>query len=142
MSRSAPFAVVVLAGLFSVAGCSKERGAKITGVLVEDGQPLRLQDKENVSLSMTPLVRDDASNKASPGAEVKRDDSSFVFVGPGLGLVPPGAYKVCLTVRPREGNDRFDGQFSHENTPLTYTVTDEPKQEIVIDVKKKSVTRK
>ena len=142
MHRPASLAAVGLLCLAGLAGCNKERGAKITGVLVEDGQPLRLMGKENVLLSMIPAQKDETSIKASPGAEFKREDSSFIFVGPGLGLVPPGEYKICLTVRPREGADRFDGQFSQENTPLTYTVTDEPKQELVIDVKKPSVTRK
>ena len=75
-------------------------------------------------------------------AEFKRDDSSFNFVGPKLGLVPPGEYKIAVTVRPREGADRYAGAFGSENSPLVYKVTNEPKQELVIDLKKKTVTRK
>lgn len=123
-------------------GCSGEKGATLVGTLVEDGQPVQVAEKEIVLLSVTPTDSDEKSLKASPGAEFKRDDASFRFVGPGKGLVPPGSYKVSLTIRPREGTDRFGGIFSGDASPLTYTVTAESIQEIIIDVKKKTITRK
>ena len=77
-----------------VAGCSKEKGAKITGVVLENGQPLRLAAKERVSVSLVPTQPDEKGIKANPGAEFKPEDGTIVFVGPGQGLVPPGEYKV------------------------------------------------
>ena len=124
-----------------IPGCGGEKGAKVTGVIVANGQPIQVPEKEIVLMGFVPVQKDENSVKANPGAEFKRDDASFLFVGPGLGLVPPGEYKVVLTIRPRGGPDRFAGKFSPEKTPLTYTVTNDPKQHIVIDVEKKTVTR-
>lgn len=125
-----------------LAGCSREAGAKITGVLHNNGQPLQTSDKERVTIALIPTKKEEKSTKASPGAEFKREDATFVFVGPGAGLVPPGDYRVSVVVRTREGTDRLRDQFSAETSPLTYSVTVEDRQQIVIDIAKKTVTRK
>jgi hypothetical protein len=140
--QSAMRLAVLLCLTASIAGCGGEKGAKVRGVLLEDGQPLRVAEKEGVILSLVPTQPDPESVKAQPGADFNRADSTFTFVGPGLGLVPPGEYKVCLTVRMREGEDRFGGAFALDKTPLTYVVTDDPEQEIVIDLTRKTVTRR
>ena len=137
----AAFAALVFF-VFTSCGCRGEKGAKVTGVLLNDGQPLQLADRERVELMLVPTIKDETSLKANPGAEHKSDDGSFVFIGPGQGLVAPGEYKVCVKVRTREGGDRLGDQFSEANTPLAYTVGPEPKQAIVIDIGAKSVTRK
>ena len=124
-----------------IIGCNSEKGARVTGVILENDQPLQVTEKEAVLLGFVPIQVDDQSLKAHPGATFKREDSSFQFIGPGLGLVPPGDYKVTVVVRSHQGVDRLGGQFSLEKTPLRYTVTDEPKQDIFIDVRKKTVTR-
>ncbi len=143
MCGRTPVSLAILACIAAcTVGCRGEKGAKITGVVVENGQPVQISAKERVMLSMVPVHKDEKSIKANPGADFKREDATFIFVGPGLGLLPPGDYKVCLTVWSRDTPDRYNGQFSPENTPLTYAVTHESKQEIVIDVEKKSVTRK
>jgi hypothetical protein len=132
----------ILLSFLVMAGCSGERGATITGRFEEDGQPLQLADKEHVYLSLIPVSKDDKSSRANPGADVNRDDGTFKFIGPGQGLVPAGEYKIAIAIRPREAPDRLAGQFTEANTPLRYTVTDEPNQELVIDLVKKTVSRK
>jgi hypothetical protein len=123
-------------------GCSGEKGAKVTGVLMENGAPLKSTDKDRVNLSLIPTQKDEKSLKANPGADFKAEDATFVFVGPAEGLVPEGTYKISVVVRTRHGSDRLNEQFIPENTPLTYTVNSDRKQEIVIDVSKKTVMRK
>jgi hypothetical protein len=99
-------------------------------------------DKDRVNLSLIPTQKDEKSLKANPGADFKAEDATFVFVGPSEGLVPEGNYKIAVIVRQRDGSDRLNDQFTPENTPLTYTVNGDRKQEIVIDITKKTVTRK
>src|SRR4051812_42481014 len=94
-----------------IVGCSSEKGAKVSGVIMDNGEPLQVTEKEVVLLGFVPVQKVEDSIKAHPGAEFKRQDASFLFIGPKLGLVPPGEYKVTLTVRTREGADRFAGQF-------------------------------
>lgn len=132
----------LLACVACVAGCSGETGAKVTGVLIENGQPLKISDKERVDLSLTPVQKDEKNTKANPGAEFKKEDATFTFVGPGAGLVPKGEYRVSVKVRMQDGSDRLGGQFGPDNSPLTYQVTADARQQIVIDITKKTVTRK
>jgi uncharacterized protein CbrC (UPF0167 family) len=58
--------------------------------------------------------------------------------------MPPGEYKIVVTCTTTDNKaiDRYKGAFSDEKTPLTYTVTNDSSQEIVIDLRKKSVTKK
>jgi hypothetical protein len=145
MTRTAVRLFLFAALVWTAVGCGRSSGAKVTGVLVENGEPLKFGDKERAYLAFVRVQKEKeekVSLKAHPGADVNLQDATFVFIGPDDGLVSPGEYKVTLRVAPREAPDRFDDAFNADKTPLSYTVTAEPHQEIIIDVGKKTVTRK
>lgn len=138
--RSIVLSVAVVSG-FVLSGCS-EPGAHVTGVLVEDGKPVTPTESEEIEMSFV-SVQPDAKVSV---AIVDFDSSSGAFSvrGPERASIPPGEYKVVVALAPYQEaeKDRFKGAFSEEKTPLRYVVTADSRQDIVVDVKEKTIKRK
>jgi hypothetical protein len=143
MARLLSTGVVLLLAL-GIMGCTGQ-AATLKGTLQKEGKSYTFADNEEVDVQ---LVGTDIEGKPySTGTTVSREDGSFTLTGPTGRGIPPGNYKITLLSRqfssaPKGPDDGFHHQFSADKTPLTYTVTTEPAQEIVVDVGKKSVTRK
>jgi hypothetical protein len=123
-------------------GCSTQTNAQITGTVLNDGQPISVGENEELTLSFHAVDPDAKVNLAF--ANYDRASGVFTLFSPTQPGVPPGEYKISLSYHPyqQENKDRFAGDFSAEKTPLRYTVPDTASQEIVIDVAKKTVTKK
>jgi hypothetical protein len=126
------------------AGCGKSEGVTVTGTVEKDGKPYAFAPNEEVQVG---LVGSDANGRPiNMGELVNPTDGTFAFRGPSDKGMAPGTYKVTVSSRtatgPKRKADRFADDFGPINTPLTYTVTTDDPQAIVIDVGKKTVTRK
>lgn len=131
---------------FMVAGCgdTEQKGVVVHGTLVKNGKPITPapKDEDNIEIALVPL--DKSGNARSAVAEYRNTEGAFTFGGKGSAGVAPGQYKVQLRYIPYHGeqDDRFKEQFTAAATPLKYTVTADAEQHIIIDVGKKTVTKK
>lgn len=132
------FAAFAAVGLLCLAGCGSqpEQGAKVTATLQKGGKPYEVREDEEVLLNLVP--EDDAANLRGGNAQYDREKKVFI-VPEGLA---PGDYKIVLESHNEKYEDRFKEAFSEENTSLRYTVTADKEQAIVIDLGKKTVTKK
>jgi hypothetical protein len=145
MARLLGFGLLALA-LVALPACGSKTpsGTRITvkGTLVQNGKPIQPAPKEDDTLYIAFL--DPKSNPGENPAYYNIADGTFEIKGPlGAGVVP-GEYRVVVTYTRYQGgggDDVFKEQFSKENSPLKYTVTDDKEQEIVIDVGKRAVTK-
>ena len=139
-------AAVMLLTIVTLAGCGGASGSaiKVKGTLVQNGKPLQPapQEDDTVSIVLTPADKNQKLELIS--AIFNHADGTFEFKGRQNAGVLPGDYRVLVSYVPYkgEGNDVLKDQFSHENSTLKYTVTNDKVQEIVIDVGKRSVTSK
>lgn len=143
-THSSPWAAVIAACLVAfVSGCGGGTPhIQVKGALLNNNKALAAKESDQLTLAFFGQSQDGKDVYAP--ATYKWEDGTFVVVGEGKGI-PPGKYKISLLWTAFEGSeddDRFRGAFSQENTPLEYTVTADPNQEIVIDLSKKSVTKK
>lgn len=149
MNRRPHFSVALLLGIsmILVVGCDGEeaddkgiKGAKLTGQLLENGQPLKLvSPEEDIQVSFVNVADE---NIASP-AEFNTADSTFTVNGPtGHGL-PAGTYKIGIAseIYGGDGTNRFETAFDSQTTPLKAEVGGEEGQHFLIDLKKKTVTK-
>ncbi|MBI3821870.1 MAG: hypothetical protein HY289_04215 [Planctomycetes bacterium] len=135
-------AAFIFAGSLLLAGCSGERHVHIAGTLLEGGQPL--QPKENEEVTITFVAINPHAKVQIGNAEFEPSASSFTVHGPLNDGIPPGEYRIVVRCTPYQEDepDRFAGAFSEEKTPLRYTVTHDRSQEIVVDLKARTVTNK
>lgn len=126
-------------------GSSAPSGSGITvkGTLVQNGKPLQPAPKEDDHVAIQLVSPDPKSNVGELVARYNHADGTFEFKGPVDAGVIPGEYRVVLsyTLYEGEGDDVFREQFTPENSPLKYTVTNDKEQEMIIDVGKKTVTK-
>jgi hypothetical protein len=140
MARALAVALVVVLGL--VVGCGGKPSVQVRGTFQKDGKPYQFAKDEQVQITFSGVGPDGIPFSA--GVRVK-DDGTFILTGPANRGVPPGTYKITLSAEiygPKNDGDRFRGAFSDEKSPLSYAVTAESVQEIVVDVGKKTVTKK
>lgn len=125
-----------------VAGCGGEPLYKVTGKVVDGGQPVAMPaDAEEggpgLELEFCPL--DDSGNLAGDSFQTYAEqDGSFVMDGNFGDGIPAGKYRVVVRHmgENEEGDsvDLLDGKFEMENSPLEYDITGD--QEITIDISK------
>jgi hypothetical protein len=129
-----------------VAGCGGggEKLATVTGKVVEDGQPVAIQDfyvgTNCLQVEFIPL---DASGQRKPEAvsytEDVQEDGSFKMRGLGEGI-PLGKYRVAVAQlkdgqEVEEGGEgAWEAKFGRETSPFVFDIADD--QEILIDLAK------
>ncbi len=99
------------------------------------------KEDDTVEVSLYPV--DPGKKLPGTAAAYNRTDGTFVFGGQaGVGLLP-GQYRVLVRYVPYDDSkgDLFGDQFNVRESKLTYTVTEEREQQIVVDVGKRTVTR-
>lgn len=133
---------LVCASLLLISGCSGDRHVQVTGTLLDGSQPVQPKDGEELTVTFV-AVNQDAKMQVGT-AEFESAGGSFTVHGSTRDGIPPGEYRIVVRCTPytEDEPDRFAGAFSEDKTPLRYTVTDDRAQEIVIDIKGKTVTRK
>jgi hypothetical protein len=140
--KTMAFALAAVLMLPALIGCGGKPTVQVRGSLQQNGQPYQLAQDEQVQITFSGDGADGVPFSAS--TRVKQD-STFVLSGPANRGVPPGTYKITMSAQiygPKNEGDRFLGTFSDETSPLTYTATSDAQQEIVVDVVKKTVTKK
>ena len=121
--------VVMLLGCF-LAGCDGSQ-VKARGRLVKSGQPFVPSDKEVVHVAFFPAGEESASDK-SYIVKFNRQDGTFQVVGTdGKGL-PPGKYRVTVSVV-KDHEDTFKGAFNVKNSPFLCDVSS-GSSEITVDL--------
>jgi hypothetical protein len=136
------FSVAISVFGLGLAGCLGRSLPRVTGTVQENGKAIQVKEDEECSIAFHAMNADANVNLAS--GDFDRSTGAFRVHSPEQEGIPPGEYKISITFYPQEdqSKDRFANAFSEENTPLRYTVTDIPVQEVVVDVGKKSVTKK
>jgi hypothetical protein len=140
MARALAVALVLVLGF--VVGCGGKPSVQVRGTLQKDGKSYQFAKDEQVQITISGVGPDGIP--FSVPARVK-DDGSFVLTGPVNRGLAPGTCKITVSAEiygPKNDGDRFGGAFSEEKSPLSYVVTADSVQEIVVDVGKKTVTKK
>ena len=121
--------VVMLLGCL-VAGCGQSQ-VKARGRLVKSGQPFVPSEKEIVHVAFFPAGEESASSK-SYVVKFNRQDGTFQVIGTdGKGL-PPGKYRVTVSVM-KGHQDQFKGAFNVQNSPFLCDVSS-ASSEITVDL--------
>ena len=120
--------------LILVSGCDSGKGVTVSGKLI---LPRNMKLAETDSVSVTFIPEDNAK---AGGAVATVNPSTLTFDT----AVKPGKYKVAVTVQPYAGTPDSDkrgrafsdalGMYSAGGSALSYEVTSDSKQSIVIDV--------
>jgi hypothetical protein len=112
----------------------------VNGFVNENGKRYKAVEGDEVQITF--LWKSDGGSEMSAMAVFNNGDGSFKLMGPVGKGVPPGDYRVAIEAHPypEGGPDRFKNQFNVKNSPLTLTVSNEPVQNIVIDVGTRTVT--
>ena len=141
------FALASLFGLF--VGCSgspsdngpkgpEVSGVNVSGVVLDNGKPLKLRPRETVNVSFTsptdPLL--------AGGADVGKD-GSFKIIGPHAKGLPAGKWRVSLqSDNDGTGEDRFAASLGLGNTVLVAELAGAGDQVFEIDVASKKIIKK
>lgn len=136
------FVAPLCAGLLMVTACGGEKHVNVTGVLLEGGKPFSPKDSEELTVQFLATKPDVKIQNAL--ADFAGATGTFTLHSPIHDGIPPGEYKIvvsCITTD-EHARDRFRDAFTEAKTPLLYTVTDDRSQEIVIDLKLKTVKKK
>ena len=107
-----------LATLAAIAsGCGGENLVRVTGQVVENGEPVRLAAGESVQIDF--LTADGAYPPLALGAYAKSDGSFAVDMNDGTGRgLPPGKYKVRLNGEGTSINKKVNPQLFKETLML------------------------
>ena len=127
-------------------GCGAGKvGVKIEGKLTKDGAAVQLQQGEMLHLSLQSKVS--SGESAIYPAKFNPADGSFVVEGPDGKGIPPGTYKVSLSVTSGATDPagltkmkKLAQQFKSINGK-EFDVGSESKQTIAIDVAKGTITK-
>jgi hypothetical protein len=138
-----PVLLVLTCTAFFLSGCGGgDKGVKVEGRIVRDGQPFAAAQGETVNLSFA--GKNAKGEEAVYPAKVNAD-GSFVVDGPGGKGIPPGSYKLRLNVG-SEGSDpaslakleKTNQQFARIDNKECQ-VTSESNQKLTIDVTKGTI---
>jgi hypothetical protein len=133
-------------GLFALSGCGG-RTVSVKGNLVVPPN-VSLQETDQVSISFQPA--DSKEGGGGMAVYTPADKSFVVKSADGKGL-PPGKYKIAVRIVPYPGSadsEKRAASFADLNTKyssgeaLTYEVTNDATQDIVIDLASGKVTKK
>lgn len=139
---SASLIAAALLCLLGPAGCGGAKGNKLTGsVVLPPG--VKMEPNDSGGIRFIP------AGKTGKVAAAGLDPKTLTFTAKD---VQPGKYKVGLTLDAYPGPARDKRQKVFEDlgkrynpdstSPLTYEVTADPEQSIVIDLSKNTVTKK
>jgi hypothetical protein len=104
-----------------VAGCGPSR-VKAHGRLFNNGQPFVPSEKETVHVAFFPAAEASDASAKSYIAKFNREDGTFQVIGTdGQGL-PPGKYRVTISVM-NDRKDQFKGAFNVQNSPFLCEVS-------------------
>lgn len=126
--------------LFHSAGCGNGKadgGVRVEGKVAKGDKPLAVDSGQTLNLSLT--------GKGPKGDDVTypatvNSDGTFVVPGPGGGGIPPGKYKITVSITAPMGNTPADleksaglnKQFTRVNGQ-EFDVGPDPVQKITID---------
>lgn len=121
-----------------IAGCGEpaEKAVSVKGTVLNAGQPLEVAGRD-VGIGVVQIafhrVLDDGTISQDPEMASVDAQGRFEIKGrSGRGL-EPGKYKVAIyQYDPYPQNEKLQGKFSLENTPLEYTIQED--RELAIDV--------
>lgn len=136
-------AVGILGVVIIAAGCGSggERGPKLTGRLLVNGQPCHPASVNDFDLKFT-SIGGEGPIKKSYVAEVQPDGEFAVNGSIGQGI-PVGKYKVSIVGKVLDAQGKPTGRymptFTDKASPLEVEITDAT-NEIVIDLEKKTLT--
>lgn len=127
-----------------LAGCGPReiKGAKLHGQVVTDGQPVAPLKGERFVSIIFERVEPPGPVLVRSGGRVQ-PDGTFTVQGQEAKGTPPGKYEVRIHAEMSgDGESRFAPLFADGKTPFVADVTDEPDQFFVIDVAKKTLTKR
>jgi hypothetical protein len=119
-------------------GCDtpQDDSVPVRGKLTNNGQPLAVKGRE-IGLGYVELhfyrIQDDGTTDKDPADAAVEESGEFTVRGrDGHGL-PPGKYKITVRqLDPAPDNDKLQGRFNFENTPLVREIKEG--EEILIDL--------
>ncbi len=134
-------AIVVLAGCSGKGKQGDIKGAKVSGRLVFNAQPIRFLQDEEIKVSFSDA--DDKTERAVGASATVNEDGTFTINGPSDQGIPAKKYQVIVTsqIYSGDGTDRFAALFEEGKPPLIADVGDQEGQTFVIDLGKRQVTK-
>ncbi len=141
--RFHPFVFLLVCAAPFVPGCGGDKGVKVEGQIVRDGNPYAAAEGETVNLSFA--GKNAKGEDAIYPATVNAGAGSFVVNGPEGKGIPPGKYKITINLS-SGGSDpaslakleKVNAQFARINGKEC-DITSEPVQKITIDIGKGTV---
>jgi hypothetical protein len=144
--RRSPLVLIFALCLLGLGGCGGHKGGIVKGTLV-----LPPNVKPGETDSLTVLFRPEEGTGESAPAPVNVADMSFSAKGATGKGVAPGKYKLIISLQPYMGSaeaekrrplyDAINNKYDEKNTKLSYDVTNEAQQSIVVDLAKGTVTK-
>lgn len=123
-------ALLLSSSVVALSGCGGGK-VKASGKVVQNGQPIQMSDKGVMQLA---FIEEKDTEGARPHGTTWKPDGTFVITGVEGKGVPPGKYRVSLSIiDPYPGEDKFGGKFQGPKSPL---VVDVGKGEVIVDVGK------
>jgi hypothetical protein len=133
-----------VAAALLVAGCgvAGQKGVTVTGQVLENGQPIKVLPAEEIMVGFS--AEAPAEKQATAAwATVKPEDGTFTLSGPAGKGIPPGKYRVVVSSQLyQQSKDRFEAVFDQNKPPLTVDVGPESGQQFLIDVGKRTATKR
>jgi hypothetical protein len=133
-----------IAAALVVVGCGlgDPKGVKVTGQVLQNGKPIKVLPSEEIMVGF--------SSEAPEGqhiivawATVLPDDGTFTISGSAGKGIPAGKYRVIASSQIYQKNeDRFEAVFDEKKPPLIAEVGPEEGQSFVIDVGKRTLTKR
>ncbi|MCI0700236.1 MAG: hypothetical protein L0241_04035 [Planctomycetia bacterium] len=132
-----------------VSGCGKSSsapevsGVTVRGRLVSNGAALKLLPDEQIRVSFVD-VNGTKDSQIAASSEYDPGTDTFEITGPSGKGIPPGEYRVEIVseIYGGDGTNRFEELFDAEITPFLATVGAEEGQEFIIDIGKKTLTKR
>jgi hypothetical protein len=141
------WAVVALGGCGPsgpTAQFSHIKGAKIKGVLMQNGKPIKFLPDEMITVSFN-AAGEATAGAAAGGGDVKAEDGTFGIAGPSNQGIPPGKYQVLVSADIYGGANGNPNRFealAKKKPPLTVEVGADEGQTFEIDIGKWTATKK
>lgn len=96
-------------------GCGGSGEVEVSGKLTKGGEPLQVSENGDVQITFAQI---DGGTQTGHQFLASPDDSGQYSVN-----VAPGEYKVAVVqLDPYPDNDKLEGKFNQENTPIKKTI--------------------
>lgn len=137
------FAALLVTGCGSSSADDDVKGVAVRGRLLDNGKPIKLLPNEEIRVSFV----DVNGGAVAATGDYNAEAGTFEITGPSGKGLPAGEYRVEIVsdiygADADEVTNRFEEHFDAENTPLMATVGAEEGQEFIIDIRKKTITKK